>query len=189
MPRNRQHIPRDERAADLLQAATAVFVAKGFTATTMADISEAAGVARANIYWYYPSKDDIFAAVMNELYSTEIARVMDGSATLDARSRLTSLLKQLYPYRALHLEMHTRIKQSAGVRSAHDKFMSQIRQLVYEVVDQAGADIDRQMLSDVVLAVFEGARSPTETRPANELIPFILESALHRPGRTGRSRR
>ena len=46
MPRNRQQIPREERAGDLLAAATELFLAKGYDGTTMADISAAAGVAR-----------------------------------------------------------------------------------------------------------------------------------------------
>jgi len=190
MPRNRQHIPRDERAADLLAAATQVFVAKGYAATTMTDISEVAGVARANIYWYFPSKDDIFAAVMSDLYGTEIAQLTQRDVGLDAYSRLVLGLKQLYPFRFLHLEMHPRIAHSTAVRDAHENFMSWIRDLVYEVVDQAGAGIDKQMLADVIVATFEGARAPTETRPANELIPFILEAVLGRTRWTGaRARR
>lgn len=178
MPKNRQHIPRDERAADLLAAATRVFVAKGYAGTTMTDISEAAGVARANIYWYFPSKDDVFAAVMSELYGTEIALLEARNADLDAYNRLVIGLKQLYPYRFLHLEMHPRIEYSAAVQRAHDDFMSWIRGLVYEVVEQTGVGIDKQMLADVIVATFEGARAPSETRPANELIPFILDTAL-----------
>jgi AcrR family transcriptional regulator len=178
MPRNRQHIPRDERASDLLAAATRVFVANGYAATTMTDISEAAGVARANIYWYFPSKDDVFAAVMNELYGAEIADLESRNADLDAYTRLVIGLKQLYPYRFLHLEMHPRIEHSGAIHDAHETFMSWIRGLVYEVVDQAGAGIDKQMLADVIVATFEGARAPSETRPANELIPFILDTVL-----------
>lgn len=178
MPRNRQHIPRDERASELLAAATRVFVANGYAATTMTDISQAAGVARANIYWYFPSKDDVFAAVMNELYGAEIAELESRNADLDAYTRLVTGLKQLYPYRSLHLEMHPRIELSRAIHDSHETFMSWIRGLVHEVVDQAGAGIDKQMLADVIVATFEGARAPSETRPANELIPFILDTVL-----------
>jgi len=178
MPKNRQHIPRDERAAELLNAATKVFVAKGYAETTMTDIGEAAGVARANIYWYFASKDEIFAAAMSELYSSEFAELKDRDADLDAYGRLTVGLKQLYPYRFLHLDMHARIHHSESVHETHDLFMSWIRDLVHEIIDQAGVGIDKQLLADVIVATFEGARAPTETRPANELIPFILDSVL-----------
>ncbi|MER6160825.1 helix-turn-helix domain-containing protein [Streptomyces sp. NPDC001868] len=71
MPRNRQQIPREERTGDLLAAATELFLSKGYAKTTM-DISSAAGVAWGNIYWYFDSKDHIFAAVMNRVLSCEI---------------------------------------------------------------------------------------------------------------------
>ena len=184
MPRNRQHIPKDERNADLLRAATQVFAAKGYDTTTMTDISQAAGVARANIYWYYASKDDVFAAVMNNLYTTEIAKLEERHQGLDAYTRLTDGLRQLYPYRFLHLDMHPRITHSPEIAAVHENFMSWIRKLVYDVVDQTGAEIDKPMLADVIVATFEGARAPTETRPANELIPFILDSVLRGKGPT-----
>jgi len=182
MPRNRQHIPRDQRAADLLEAATKVFVHKGYAGTTMTDISDAAGVVRANIYWYFQSKDDIFAAVMGELYDAEFSDLIGRESDLDAYDRLTLGMKRLYPYRFLHLDMHARIQQSETVRQAHDRFMSWMQGLVYEIVDQAGAGVDRQILAEVVVAIFEGARTPTETRPAVELIPFVLRLAIGKEG-------
>lgn len=99
-------------------------------------------------------------------------------ANLNAYDRLTMGLTQLYPYRFLHMEMHSRIAHSDGIKNVHDSFMSWIRNLVYEVVDQADAGIDRRLLADVIVATFEGARAPSETQPANELIPFILQSVL-----------
>jgi AcrR family transcriptional regulator len=182
VPRNRQHIPRDERNAELLNAATEVFLAKGYDATTITDISGAAGVARANVYWYYSSKDDIFAAVMKNLYTAEISRLEEEHRELDARARLTIGLRNLYPYRFLHLDMHPRIRHSPEIAEVHENFMSWIRKLVYDVVDQAGTGIDKALLADVIVATFEGARAPTETRPANVLIPFVLESVLHGTG-------
>ena len=38
----------------------------------MEDISKAAGVTRANIYWYFKSKDEVFAAVMEQMLRREI---------------------------------------------------------------------------------------------------------------------
>src|SRR4051812_50113797 len=86
MPRNRQQIPREERAGDLLAAATELFLSKGYDKTTMADISAAAGVARGNVYWYFASKDDIFAAVMDRMLSREIRTLSAEQAGADPLS-------------------------------------------------------------------------------------------------------
>ncbi|WP_167736469.1 TetR/AcrR family transcriptional regulator [Nocardioides sp. 1609] len=175
MPRNRRHIPRDERAAELLDAATQEFVAHGYANTTIASISAAAHVARANVYWYYESKDDVFAAVMDGLLDREIEQLNVQHASLDAASRLKRGLVELYPYRHLHREMHERLPYSATVEAAHTKFMGWLTGLVREALTESGTELDTNMATDMVIAIFEGARSPTETRPAYELIPFAME--------------
>ncbi len=177
MPRNRKHIPREQRDAELLSAATEVFMAEGYVGTTISRISEAAGVARANLYWYYKSKDDIFAAVMNEMLENEIAKLARRCSP-DAYTRLTTGLKEMFPFRSLHREMHERIPYSDAVREAHDTFMTWIRELVYEAVDEADAQIDKELLADVIVSLFEGSHTLPADRPANEMVPYVLDSII-----------
>lgn len=47
-----------------MAAAKEVFAAKGFHATTIADIAKQAGMAYGLVYWYFDSKDDLFHALM-----------------------------------------------------------------------------------------------------------------------------
>lgn len=61
---------RDEREARghptgdaVIEAAGRVFARSGFARTTMAAIADEAGVARASVYLYFTSKDDVFAEV------------------------------------------------------------------------------------------------------------------------------
>lgn len=81
--------------------------------------------------------------------------------------------------------MHPRIQHSPKIAAVHESFMSWIRRLVHDVVDQAAAEVNKSMLADVIVATFEGARAPTETRPANVLISFILDSVLRGKGSLG----
>lgn len=53
-----------ERPQELLDAALAHFVDKGFTATRMDDVARAAGVSKGTLYLYYASKDELFKAVV-----------------------------------------------------------------------------------------------------------------------------
>ncbi|WP_328483401.1 TetR/AcrR family transcriptional regulator [Streptomyces sp. NBC_00377] len=120
MPRNRQQIPREERTGDLLAAATELFLSKGYDKTTMADISSAAGVARGNVYWYFDSKDHIFAAVMNRMLSREIRILNEEQAGADPLSRLVRGLSDMRYSRPLHQAMHDRLPHSEAVREAHN---------------------------------------------------------------------
>jgi AcrR family transcriptional regulator len=183
MPRNRQQIPREERTGDLLAAATELFLAKGYTGATMAEISAAAGVARGNIYWYFDSKDDVFAAVMDRMLSREIRILNEELAGSSPLNRLVRGLSDMRLYRPLHQAMHDRLPHSEAVRAAHNTFLDWIVGMVDEVATERGFDadpnIDTALVRDVAVAVFEGANVPNErNRPAHEMIRFLMESVL-----------
>lgn len=55
---------KSERRDEILLAAKEVFAAKGFPATTIADIAAEAGLAYGSVYWYFASKDELFHALM-----------------------------------------------------------------------------------------------------------------------------
>ncbi|WTN38510.1 TetR/AcrR family transcriptional regulator [Streptomyces sp. NBC_00631] len=183
MPRNRQQIPREEREGDLLAAATELFLAKGYAGSTMADISAAAGVARGNIYWYFNSKDDIFAAVMDRMLSREIRILGEELAHADPLSRLVRGLSDMRLYRPLHQAMHDRLPHSDAVRTTHNTFLAWIVGMVDEVMAEHGLDggavADAALVRDIAVAVFEGANVPNDrNRPAHEMIRFLMESIL-----------
>lgn len=48
----------------LLDAAEAVFIAKGVSRTSLAEIATAAGVTRGAIYWHFKNKADLFHAML-----------------------------------------------------------------------------------------------------------------------------
>ncbi len=60
-------IDPDARRAQILGAAREVFARRGYHAAGVADIIEAAGVARGTFYNYFESKRAIFQAVLQEL--------------------------------------------------------------------------------------------------------------------------
>ncbi|WP_226582086.1 TetR family transcriptional regulator [Halobacillus litoralis] len=55
-----------QRRADLLKAAVAVFMERGYERTTMKHVMEAAGVSRGGLYQYFANKEDLFEAVLEE---------------------------------------------------------------------------------------------------------------------------
>ena len=64
----RQHTEHGlERKQQLLDAAGELFAARGYSATRIADICQAAGVAKGLFYWYFPTKGELF---------TELVRTM-----------------------------------------------------------------------------------------------------------------
>lgn len=64
---------KDARPQELLDAALALFVEKGFAATRSEEVATRAGVAKGTLYRYYPSKDELFKAVVRDNLSVHIA--------------------------------------------------------------------------------------------------------------------
>lgn len=66
---------KDARPQELLDAALALFVERGFAATRMEEIAARAGVSKGTLYLYYPSKEELLKAVIRDRLSNEVRAV------------------------------------------------------------------------------------------------------------------
>ncbi len=57
---------KEARPGELLDAALALFVEKGFAATRVEEVAARAGVSKGTLFLYFPSKEDLFKAVVRE---------------------------------------------------------------------------------------------------------------------------
>lgn len=62
---NRSRLPRDERRAQLLSAALESFTTSGYHAASMDEIAERANVSKPVLYQHFPSKLDLYLAVLD----------------------------------------------------------------------------------------------------------------------------
>lgn len=92
MPGARQR-RKAARPQELLEAALTLFVEKGLAATRSEDVARLAGVSKGTLYLYYPSKDDLFKAVVRA-YLTQVI-VEGGELTDQAEGSTADLLKTL----------------------------------------------------------------------------------------------
>lgn len=74
------------RPSEIAAAALAVFIEKGFAATRMQDVATRAGIAKGTLYLYFPTKEELFFAVVREALLPRLAATeawvaaQDGSA-------------------------------------------------------------------------------------------------------------
>ena len=66
--RRKQHRP-----GELLEAALDLFVEKGFAATRAEEVAARAGVSKGTLFLYFPSKEELFKAVVRENISGRFA--------------------------------------------------------------------------------------------------------------------
>jgi len=70
-PANRRR-RKQARPQELLDAALALFVEKGFAATRAEEVAKQAGVSKGTLYLYYPSKEELLKAVIRHFLSSRI---------------------------------------------------------------------------------------------------------------------
>ncbi len=71
----RQSPAPERRRADLLDAAARLFAERGVDATTVAAITEAAGVAKGSFYRYFTSREELIAALKTRFVDDLLAAV------------------------------------------------------------------------------------------------------------------
>jgi len=71
---------KEARPHELLQAALDLFVEKGFAATRSGEVAMRAGVSKGTLYLYFPSKEELFKAVIRTYLTAPIA---EGQALAD----------------------------------------------------------------------------------------------------------
>ena len=87
---------KQARPAELLSAALAVFVERGFALTRLEDVAARAGVAKGTVYLYYSSKEELFKAVVRDGLSAPLAEARDLLATSNESS--VALLTRILRY-------------------------------------------------------------------------------------------
>src|SRR5689334_6689237 len=61
---------RSERSrTQILDAALKLFSHRGYGATSVRDIAEAAGLSKGNVYHHFPDKESIFRALLDQYFS------------------------------------------------------------------------------------------------------------------------
>lgn len=98
---------RDEVRKKIVEVASALFMEKGYSATTMDEIASRLGVTKAAIYQYYKSKTDLFAAV-GGYQRQELAGILERSfAGRDIMQGADVLFDALLAYIHKSMEIYT----------------------------------------------------------------------------------
>ena len=85
----RVRLPRQARRRQLLRAAREIFVAQGYHAASMDDIAERAGVSKPVLYQHFPSKQELYVALLDEAAVALVDTVQQAlRGTTDNRERV-----------------------------------------------------------------------------------------------------
>jgi AcrR family transcriptional regulator len=84
-------LPRQARRRQLLGAAQEVFVSQGYHAAAMDEIADRAGISKPVLYQHFPSKLELYLALLDESVDALIATVRKAlSSTNDNKQRVVA---------------------------------------------------------------------------------------------------
>ena len=166
--------PPDVRREQILDAAQQVLLRRGPAAATMADVADAASVAKGTVYLYFASKAELLAGLRARYFERLTAVLGDpagagpGAPPPTAAARIEELVAASYDFALANHELHHVLFHEAGL-GEHDTF-ARAHDAVAELVAIGAAsgelDVpDPALATDFVLHGLHG----------------ILVAATHRP--------
>lgn len=159
----------------ILEAARELFLEKGLKGASMDDVAVAAGLKKANLFHYYPTKESLELAVLEQA-AGEMKEQLDAQLSLEARDpvgAVASMFEQAgRGMRARRCRGGCFLGNVAQEVSDHNET---IRVRVWEFLrywtDQLASFLDRGRASGYF-------RPELEPRPAAEAILALFEGAL-----------
>ena len=156
--------PPDVRREQILDAAERVLVERGLATTTMADVAEAAAVAKGTVYLYFDSKAELLAGLRARYFERFAALLGEPPDP----ARVERLVAASYDFALANHALHHVLFHEAGFGEA-DAF-ARIRMVLAELVEAGRASgevevADPDLATEFLLHGLHG----------------VLAAALHRP--------
>ncbi len=186
MPATRPHLDRDLKRKQILDAAEKLLLRNGYDATAMAEVARRAGVANNAVYWYFPSKDDLLAAVLQRRQERALENLPARATTPDGQ--VLTMLAQLDQVAKLTATVHERAQHSAAVAEMHEAFHAAADHLLRSLFQDVGLDTnDAAQAAKAMMALVEGIHLHEPDRDTAARDDLVLWT-LHRlaPGRSPR---
>ena len=158
----------------IVRAAVSVFARDGYRYGSLNDVAVAAGLSRQNLLYYYPSKQELLLAVLEER-DAELDRALHSAdperyATMaDYVSDVSALLPKVYADRELVALYHRLVAEAADplhparewVRDRHERIRDAYESMIRRAITagELRDDIDARALATALLGAVEGIES------------------------------
>ncbi|WP_375382962.1 TetR/AcrR family transcriptional regulator [uncultured Sphingomonas sp.] len=146
---------RELLADEVLDKAAALFAAKGFAATSLKDVADAVGLSRSSIYYYYPNKDALLAALI-EGVTLPVANIFrDVDPAMSPQGRIREVVRRLVLW--------------VADPKTHFRLMDQSEAELPSTIGKAHVESKRRILNEMVKLI-DAAVQAGEARPVDARI-------------------
>jgi AcrR family transcriptional regulator len=189
---SRSPAPRVARKrATILEAASRIFATRVYHLVTMDEVARAARVGKGTLYRYFPSKEDLYLAIVDEAFGVLIARLeSERAAAASPVTTLRRMIEAVVETFAGHLPSFRLIHRAEGRLFLRKKEVirarrARIADLLGETLDR-GAEagvfrkVDRALAPSMLIGMVWGtALNHAEDTPAEILARRIGDLYLH----------
>ena len=140
-------LPKPMRRVLLLGAAREVFVSQGYHAAAMDEIAERAGVSKPVLYQHFPSKLDLYLALLDQSVDELVDAVRDAlGSTADNKQRVAATFSAYFEYvesegQAYRLVFESDLGNEEAVRDRLERGQRECAEMISPMIRQdAGLD-------------------------------------------------
>jgi AcrR family transcriptional regulator len=123
----------DERRRQLIEVGSALFAEHAFEEISMRQIAEAAGISKALLYHYFPSKTELFKTAV-EQHAAELQRLIEPRENGNPFEQLTSTLDAYLAWIEANARTWSKLMQSAATLPEARAIVEQFRAQTLEQI-------------------------------------------------------
>ncbi|TMK39104.1 MAG: TetR/AcrR family transcriptional regulator [Actinobacteria bacterium] len=180
MPRTRPAESRDEKMDEILAVAERRLREGGYPALSVAAIARELGVAQNAIYWYFPSKDELFVATLERMLREIAAR--KPSKRVGEIERVLWFIDQFQALSGLRGAMTERALSSAVVADFVARLDGLLSRMLSNALRGHVSEADLPVAVQSFRATAEGTFvQGLDRRTRRRVLTFALEQLLGGP--------
>ena len=153
MPRTRADVARDEKVGEIVDAARSRLLDGGYATLSVVDIARELGVAQNAIYWYFPTKDHLFVAAIEQILHDILSRKPRSGTTID---KVLWFAERLNEFQHLRVTMRDRAADSEVVAAFDRDVTALFRFMLAGSLPEVVHPDDLDDTVDTVFALCEG---------------------------------
>lgn len=179
MPRNRRDVDREQKIREILDVAVEQVQEGGYAALSAGAIAEQVGIARGAVYWYFPSKDHLFAAASAAAIQRAVAQP---PRELDSVELIVWAVNRLSRLRHVHTGLQERARMSEAAAEVGRVLQVDMRRRLREALAELVPEDRLDVATETTFIFVQGVLSmPLDKKRRETAMRFLLDQLRLHP--------
>jgi AcrR family transcriptional regulator len=180
-------LPAQQRRTQLLEVAVEVFAERGFHATSMDEVAEAAGVTKPVLYQHFPSKRALYRELLDEVDEQLVARLVSATGgAASGRERVEQGFAAYFRFVATNrasfrLLFGASVRNDAEFAEVAERTIERIADLIADLIEIEAPAEHRGVLAHAIVGMAEATSrrlaSDDTDEDADRLASWLAEMA------------